>query len=345
MFLRPVGSAAISTILLPIPYVRPFAGVITHSFTKDSVRRSSSLFSLGRDMHEVLAVAEDAARKAGRIMIDTTGEIDVLKHKSNVRDIVTASDIACQKVIQDVAQKRFPQDHFLGEESVGVGTEASVDALQVALNSCQEEDSLLWIVDPIDGTTNFQSGLPVFCASIGIVNQQKEVVVAVVYNPLLDEMVTAIKGQGCLVNGRKLATESGTNKAPIELQNSIVNIGFPVCKVETLMASSRAVTALSTKVKGLRMFACASQVMSWVAQKKINAYISWNLNSWDICAGLLLVNEAGGFASSFDGKEATVETRDMIITCQGAHENFGLSKNMLSEIIDVLQEANCLDSY
>ena len=110
-------------------------------------------------------------------------------------------------------------------------------------------------------TTTFQSGLPVFCASIGIVNQQKEVVVAVVYNPLLDEMVTAIKGQGCLVNGRKLATESGTNKAPIELQNSIVNIGFPVCKVETLMASSRAVTALSTKVKGSRMFACASQVV------------------------------------------------------------------------------------
>ena len=299
-----------------------------------------------RDYSDVLKVAEEAARKAGDIMRETCGKIDVLKHKSSARDIVTASDIACQETIYDAIRETFPRDKFLGEESVEAGSTASVDALQAALNSCDDEDSLLWIVDPIDGTTNFQSGLPVFCASIGVVDRDKEVVVAAVYNPILDEMVTAIKGQGCFVNGRKLETSLKPNdENKLKLQNSIINVGFPVSKMNTLMASSRAASALCLKVKGLRMFACASQVMSWVAQKKLNGYISWDLNSWDVCAGLLLIKEAGGYVSDFNGVEATVETREMVITCQGARDESSDSMDMHSEILEILGEANCLETY
>lgn len=321
-----------------------------NALPKSSLNNSqcySSLYSTSRDLYEVLKVAETAARKAGEIMRDTSGKIDVLKHKSSARDIVTASDIACQETINQIIRASYPKDRFLGEESVGVGSKASVDALQQALDSCDSDDSLLWIVDPIDGTTNFQAGLPVFCASIGVVAPDKEVVVATVYNPVLDEMVTAIRGNGCFVNGRLIDT---SESKPIDIQDSIINVGFPVSKMETLMASSRATKALSLKVKGLRMFACASQVMAWVAQKKLNAYISWDLNSWDICAGLLLVNEAGGFVSDFNGAKATVETREMLISCEGANSRIvnkdGTEKiPMHMEVLKILEEAECLESY
>eukprot|EP00816_Leptocylindrus_hargravesii_P009368 CAMPEP_0196819818 /NCGR_PEP_ID=MMETSP1362-20130617/72288_1 /TAXON_ID=163516 /ORGANISM="Leptocylindrus danicus, Strain CCMP1856" /LENGTH=353 /DNA_ID=CAMNT_0042198433 /DNA_START=91 /DNA_END=1152 /DNA_ORIENTATION=+ len=325
----------------------PARNTLTTASSLCSHQGGSCLCSTKRDLNDVLRIAENAARKAGEIMRDTSGKIDVLKQKSSARDIVTASDIACQETINDIIRKEYPTDRFLGEESVGIGTGASVDALQQALDSCDSGDSLLWIVDPIDGTTNFQAGLPVFCASIGVVAPDKEVVVAAVYNPILDEMVTAIRGNGCFVNGRKIDT---SESKPINIQDSIINVGFPVSKVETLMASSRATKALSLKVKGLRMFACASQVMSWVAQRKLNAYISWDLNSWDICAGLLLVNEAGGFVSDFNGTEATVETREMLISCQGANDNMtdvdGNEKMpMHMEVLKILEEAECLESY
>lgn len=133
---------------------------------------------------------------------------------------------------------------------------------------------------------------------------------------MLDEMVSAIRGEGCYINGEKLL--SGVEEKSIRLYEGLVNVGFPGAKESTLRVASRAIGALATKAKGLRMIACASQVMSWVAQKKINAYISWDLNSWDICAGMLIVEESGGYISDMYGNKATIKSRDLIITCSGA---------------------------
>ena len=266
----------------------------------------------------------------------------------------------------NVIQQSFPNDGFLGEEDVDPGSFASSKALEDALsggindlNRENDGEKFVWIVDPIDGTTNFQAGLPMFCASIGLVllqpDREAEVVLGVIYNPVLNDMVSAVRGRGCYVNGNNVHDNDDDDnnntsndndddneiEEGISLDKAMVNVGFPISSEGTLRASSRAVTALATKVRGLRMIASASQVMSWVAQSKLNAYVSWDLNAWDIAAGMVIVEESGGFISDFDGDRANVMTRDMIISCNEGNNKHGLS----TAILDVLTENDCLKAY
>jgi len=306
-----------------------------------------------RDLQQALQTAERAAFQAGEIMKQTSGKIAVSKTKTNTADLVTESDLECQRVIKNIILEECPQDSFLGEEDVDPGSMASSSALKDALTRRDQEDEtekLLWIVDPIDGTTNFQAGLPMFCVSIGVISvpmdnntkDEPQVIAGVIYNPVLNEMVSAVRGRGSYLNGKRIHPSKVTEEAAeteISLDQALVNVGFPVYSEGTLRVSSRAVTALATKVRGLRMIASASQVMSWVAQGKFNAYVSWDLNAWDIAAGMVIVEESGGFISNFKGKRASISTRDMIIT-----SNEGTSNHSLSKIIlQVLTENDCLE--
>ena len=301
---------------------------------------TASTLSDGRSLHDIVLTAERAARHAGTIIRATSGNIDVSSTKANHKDLVTASDVQCQNDIEDIIRGAYPNDVFLGEEQVDCGSSASVTALQSALR--QQQTSLLWIVDPIDGTTNFQAGLPLCCVSIGVVGRngisgtgESEILAGVIYNPILDEMVTAVKGGGVLVNGKRIAA-SKSHEA-VSLSSSLINVGFPVVKESSLMASSKAVAALSTKCRGLRMIACASQLMSWVAQDKFQSYISWDLNAWDAAAGVLIVQEAGGSILDFDsGLPATVASRDLIVTSPSGRAELG------QEILTILRDNDCL---
>lgn len=291
-----------------------------------------------RNMQNVIRTAEEAALKAGEIMRATSGNIAVSKTKMNAADLVTESDLECQRIIKEMIQMAFPTDDFLGEEDVDPGSLASSEALTNAIVNDSDDETLLWIVDPIDGTTNFQAGLCMFCVSIGVVSIQDGipiVVGGVIYNPILDEMVSAVRGRGCYLNGRKLAIKH----ASTDLKQALVNVGFPVSSESTLRASSSAVAALATKVRGIRMIASASQVMSWVAQNKLNAYVSWDLNSWDVAAGMVIVEEAGGFISNFEGERADITSRDLIVSCREEGEGNLINK----QIYEILKENNCLE--
>ena len=124
----------------------------------------------------------------------------------------------------------------------------------------------------------------------------------------------------------------------IPLSQAMVNIGFPISSESTLLASSKAVKALATKVRGVRMIASASQVLAWVAQGKLNAYVSWDLNAWDIAAGILLVEESGGQCCNFDGSFADVSCRDLVATSWEGIDDV----HVLNESIrDVLEENDC----
>ena len=300
---------------------------------------TESNFSDGRSLQDVLATAERAARQAGSIIRATAGNIAISNTKANAKDLVTASDIQCQQVIEDIILEAYPNDLFLGEEHVGSGSDASIAALQSAL--CQLTSSLLWIVDPIDGTTNFLAGLPICCVSIGVLGRNAttggpEILAGVIYNPILEEMVTAVQGGGTFVNGKRI--QSSKTGAAVLLSSSLVNVGFPVVKESTLRASSKAVTALSTQCRGLRMFACASQLMSWVAQDKFQSYIAWDLNAWDMAAGLLIVQEAGGCILEFkDGRPASISSRDMVVSSPSGGVMLG------QEILTVLRDSDCID--
>lgn len=360
------------------------------------------------NVQQILSTIEYAAYTASRIAISTSGIIDIQRTKANTRDLVTESDIQCQNVIREIIMKEFPTALFLGEEDVvvvvddggsqddgGGGESGSSEASSAALMSvlkeslsssssgvtmeeeegataaAAEEDRLVFIVDPIDGTTNFQAGLPIYAMSIGVVSLQQhssssssspEVIAGVIYNPALGEMISAVKGRGCYLNNRRLDSSTRRQQQQQEqleqkqqqqqqsssppksiLSQSLINVGFPVCKESTLHASSKAVTALATKVRGLRMVACASQAMAWVAQSKFNAYFSWDLNGWDVAAGIVIVEEAGGLVSNFDGSRADVCSRDMIITCPSGsvgNEKEGLLRD---ELIEVLRENDCFE--
>jgi len=317
-----------------------------------------------RDLQEIIDVAERAAYSAGKIMKDGLSLPMSVDFKTSSSDLVTQFDLQCQQTIKKIISSEFPDDRFLGEEEVDAGSLASITALKKSLllddkidtGESSKQESLLWIVDPIDGTTNFQAGLPLFCTSIGVVSitcRHVEVIAGVIYNPILNEMVTSAKGRGCYMNGKLLQTngrqsiDDVKNNEGIALSEAVVNVGFPVYSEATLEVSSRAVSTLAKRVRGLRMIASASQVMSWVAQGKFNAYVSWDLNAWDIAAGLLIVDEAGGYCQNFDGSKASISSRDLIITCNESIEDMNecdeYSYHPLGqELRLVLKETNCL---
>lgn len=166
----------------------------------------------------------------------------------------------------------------------------------------------------------------------------------VIYNPILDEMTTAIRGQGCFVNGQRIThmkqrlASDATSCTRLQLRDALVCVGFPASSTSALEASSRAVSTLSTKVRGIRMIASAAQVMCWVAQRKLSAYIGWNLNAWDSTAGILIIEESGGCLRNFDGTQADITSRDMIMTCCDDSANHDLNE----DIRLLLMERNCL---
>ncbi len=343
---------------------------------EENATTSQYHYETNRNLQNILQTAEKAAYEAGKIMNQTSGKIAVKDTKTNLADLVTESDYECQRVIKEVITRDCPNDYFLGEEDVEPGSFASSAALEKALkmSSKSSDDSpdnassdgdevderFLFVVDPIDGTTNFQAGLPMFCVSIGIValkeNVEPQVVAGVIYNPVLNEMMSAVRGRGCYLNGNRLESsrrnvsalpsssqrrkdEDNPKEEGISLNKAMINVGFPVYSEGTLRVSSKTVTALATKVRGLRMIASASQVMSWVAQGKLNAYVSWDLNAWDIAAGMIIVEECGGFISDFEGQRASILTRDMIISCNEGNGKHDLSKSILK----IMEENDCLD--
>ncbi|EJK53621.1 hypothetical protein THAOC_26905 [Thalassiosira oceanica] len=311
--------------------------------------------SCRRDLKRVLQTIERAAYGAGEIALSTAGKIAVKSTKANARDLVTESDVECQHLIREIIQKEFPDDVFLGEEGIdlsGDSSAASSDALKDAMGIAGRSDSkdrLLFVVDPIDGTTNFQAGLPIYAMSIGVVSlsgKTPEVVAGVIYNPTLGEMMSAVRGRGCYLNNVRIDPVPRNNDHKEKprstmLSQSLVNVGFPVCKESTLLVSSRAVNALATKVRGLRMVACASQAMAWVAQSKFDSYFSWDLNAWDIAAGMVIVEESGGLVSNFDGTKADISSRDMVITCRPeSRREEGLLRD---ELIEVMRDNKCIE--
>jgi len=151
-------------------------------------------------------------------------------------------------------------------------------------------------------------------------------------------MTSAVAGRGAYLNGKRIqipSTETTTTRIPLE--ESVVNVGFPVVKESTLLASSKAVAALATRVRGLRMIACASQVVAWVARNQLQAYVSWDLNAWDVCAGMLIVQESGGSLVDFNGTNATISSRDLIFTSPHA------GMELAEELRQVLEEHDCLN--
>lgn len=213
-------------------------------------------------LNKVLDVAMDASRKAGNIILGNAGGAEVTKSKANSRDLLTLIDPLCEATIKETVLSTFPDHEFLGEEDVAPGKESSAAALKAKLDSGSSD--WLWIVDPIDGTTNFVHGMPLCMPSVAAC-YKGQVVCGVIYDCHRDEMFTAIKNRGAFMNGTPI--QVGQQEL---LGDAVVAMGSPPAE-ESMQMSIKGAMALMPKVRTLRMLGSAALMLAWVA----NGRLTW----------------------------------------------------------------------
>lgn len=259
----------------------------------------------------MLEVATKAAKKAGDIILGNAGGAEVTERKANSRDLLTLIDPLCEATIRDTVLETFPDHDFLGEEDVDPGAEASAAAIDNKLNS---KNDWLWIVDPIDGTTNFVHGMPLNMPSIAAA-YKGEVVVGVIYDPHRDELFSATKGGGSTLNGEPIRVGE-----QCELGDAVVAMGSPPAEISMKMSLAGA-QALMPKVRTIRMLGSAAIMLAWIANGRLTAYWEYDLSSWDVAAGALIVQEAGGNFTDLAGNPFSLRTRKTVASNGKIHED------------------------
>lgn len=200
-----------------------------------------------------------------------------IETKSNVYDVVTRVDKLSETFLLERIGKEFPDHSVLGEES----------------GEHDRHSDFLWVVDPLDGTNNYSQGLPVFTVSVGL-KYRGERLLGVVYAPYLDELYTAIRGKGAFFNGKPIRVSGKT-----ELKHSVLGTGFPYDKDVHPVNNAGNVSRILPYIRGLRRMGSAAYDLCCVAGGFLDAYWELGLKEWDICAGILIVEEAGGIIRHF----------------------------------------------
>jgi len=233
-----------------------------------------------------LNVMIKAARRAGRSLKRDLGEVENLQVSlKGPRNFVTAADRRAEEIVREELAKARPDYGFLGEEG---GAHAGAD------------NSHRWIVDPLDGTTNFLHGIPHFAVSIAL-ERSGVVVAALTYNPANEELFVAERGKGAFLNDRRIRVA-----ARKQLADAVVACGLPHFGRGDLALARREIFAAQQHFGGLRRFGAATLDLAWVAAGRFDAFWESNLSPWDMAAGMLLVREAGGFVSDLDGGDAVL---------------------------------------
>eukprot|EP01104_Vermistella_antarctica_P018510 TRINITY_DN6888_c0_g1_i1.p1 TRINITY_DN6888_c0_g1~~TRINITY_DN6888_c0_g1_i1.p1 ORF type:complete len:319 (+),score=62.23 TRINITY_DN6888_c0_g1_i1:88-957(+) len=260
------------------------------------------------ELESILAFGVECAKEAGTLIRDTFNERKKLGVKGNIEykcsvDLVTETDKACEALVFKRLQEKYPDHLFVGEESVAAGT------VKETLG-----DGPTWLVDPVDGTTNFVHGFPFTCISIAFVNK-KQVMAGVVYGPILDEMFTAVRGGGAFVNGEAIHTSDTSS-----LGQALIATGFPTDRcdenLDYILANLRGF--LSGGVRGIRRIGSAALDMCSVACGRMDAYFELHVHGWDVAAGSLIVEEAGGVVRDPRGGPANIMTGKIVAACNEA---------------------------
>ena len=239
----------------------------------------------------MLNIAVRAARAAGDIIIRNMDRLDRIKvvTKQN-NDFVSNVDHMAEEAIIFAIKTAYPDHGILAEESGSQG----------------ETSEYQWIIDPLDGTTNYLHGFPQFAVSIALKHKERTVV-GVIYDPVSQELFTAIRGDGAMLNDKKIRVT--THKG---LTNALLGTGFPYCDQSYLDTYLETMKALMQKTAGLRRPGSAALDLAWLAAGRIDGFWEFNLKPWDIAAGALIVREAGGIVSDFENKEGYLKSGDII---------------------------------
>lgn len=249
----------------------------------------------------LLNVMVQAAMKAGRSLVRDFGEVENLQvSRKGPGDFVSAADRKAEDIIKYELTKARPGFGLVMEESGEVeGTDGQHR----------------WHVDPLDGTTNFLHGIPIFSTSIAL-ERQGQIVAGVIYNPVMDELYTAERGRGAFLNDRRLRVAGRT-----ELPDMVFGTGLPFIGKGDHGRALKEIRHVMPEVAGIRRFGAASLDLAWTASGRVDGYWEHNLNSWDIAAGLLMVLEAGGYVSDIDGKNKFLDSGDIVVGNEAAHKH------------------------
>ena len=248
---------------------------------------------------EFAHVAEGIARQAGAMLRGYFEKGVATEYKGDV-DIVTEADRASEALIVEKLKAAFPGHGIYGEEGTRQGMESEYR----------------WYVDPVDGTTNFAHGFPAFCVILGLEqrpaglrpDEDGVMVAGVIYDPLRDEMFSAERGKGAWLNGRPIHVSKTAT-----LQESLTATGFPSQKRHT-SPNIHFYQEITLRSHGVRRVGSAGLDLAYVACGRLDGFWEFNLNPWDTSAGYLLVEEAGGTMTHFDGEEFTLDSREVLAT-------------------------------
>ena len=239
----------------------------------------------------LLQVMIDAARKAGRGLARDFGEVSELQvSKKGPADFVSAADIKAEQTLLELLNKARPGYSFLGEER---GLVEGTDKTHT------------WIVDPLDGTTNFLHGLPHFAVNIAL-ERDGQIVAGVTYNPANADLFWSEKGKGAFMNDRRLRVA-----ARRKLEDCVIATGVPFAGRPGHGLFLKELHQIAPRVAGVRRFGSAALDLAWVAAGRFDAYWERNLKPWDIAAGVLMVAEAGGRVTGADGGDFRLDAGDV----------------------------------
>lgn len=233
----------------------------------------------------------DLAREAGGILREghRRGPQEVRSKGTNV-DLVTEVDLASEHLIVNSLRRRFPQDEVYAEESLGT----------------LPEQGRVWVADPLDGTTNFAHGFPVFAVSIALIADGQPIL-GVTYDPLREEMFWSVRGQGAWRNGHPLRVSRTT-----EIGQSLLATGFPYDRATNPDNNLAEFSYFMPRTRGVRRAGAAALDMAWLAAGRLDGYWEQGFQVWDAAAGVLMIEEAGGRVTTYSGRAWQPHMRNMV---------------------------------
>ena len=260
------------------------------------------------EVEQVRAFAEQLARAAGKIQRDRYETELVVRTKSASIDLVTEVDHACEALIVETLHRERPDDAILAEEGGGDDRPGA---------------EWRWVIDPLDGTMNYAHGYPRFCVSIGVERDGVRAA-GVVYDPLMDELYTATAGGGAFRNGQRIAVSEER-----ELGRSLLATGFAYDRRESEVDNLDHFGAFLKRARALRRDGSAALDLCYVASGRLDGYWELKLQPWDVAAGALILEEAGGRFSDFTGTGSARDGREVLASNGGIH----------GQMLDVLRRA------
>lgn len=238
-------------------------------------------------MHPMLNIAAQAAREASKTILKSLDYLkDLTIEEKGHHDFVSEVDKKAEQIIIDTLKKHYPDHGIIAEES---GRQANDNTRQ-------------WIIDPLDGTANYLQGIPFFSVSIAFMENGK-LTHGLVYDPVHQEMFSASHGQGAKLNGKRIRVNDKR-----KLEQSIIGTGFPFRDPDLSSDYLKTFKSLFTQSQDLRRLGSAALDLAYVACGRFDGYWEFHLNSWDIAAGALIVQEAGGIVCDFDGAESYLDS-------------------------------------